>query len=97
MQGKSYSASFKFKVVRKALSSDLVDAERTRGFGMDILAYDAQHNDFLADLVGFEYVDLPELMERSRIVTIHCPLNDATHHLIDHDELQTDTGRRDHH
>ncbi len=59
-----------------------------RGFGMDVLAYDPQTDKFVAELLDFEYVDLPELLSESHIVSLHCPLNDATHHLLDEEQLE---------
>lgn len=48
-----------------------------RGFGMKILAYDVQQSNHYA-----EYCDLDELLRRSDIVSLHCPLNNSTHHLL---------------
>ena len=49
-----------------------------RGFGMNVIAYDL----FPAKDSGIEYVPLDELLERSDIISLHCPLTDATWHLI---------------
>ncbi len=48
-----------------------------RGFGCRVLAYDPQPQG------DFEFVDLPVLLAESDIVSLHCPLLPATHHLID--------------
>jgi D-lactate dehydrogenase len=50
-----------------------------RGFGMRILAHDRYPDPD----VEAEYVALPELFNRSDVVTLHCPLTPDTHHLID--------------
>ncbi len=50
-----------------------------RGFGMNIVAYDP----FPAKDSGIEYVPLDELITRSDIISLHCPLTKETHHLID--------------
>jgi len=52
------------------------------GFGCDVLATDLTED---ADLIaaGVRYVPLPVLLARSDIITLHCPLTPATHHLID--------------
>ncbi len=50
-----------------------------RGFGMKVLAYDK----FPAADSGIEYVELMELMERSDIISLHCPLTAETRHMID--------------
>ena len=52
-----------------------------RGFGARLLAYDAYPNaDFLA--MGGQYVSLEELLASSDIISLHCPLNASTFHLI---------------
>ena len=50
-----------------------------RGFGMNVIAYDK----FPAENSGIEYVSLGELFERNDIISLHCPLTEETHHLID--------------
>lgn len=49
-----------------------------RGFGMHVIAYDK----FPAKDSGIEYVELEELLRRSDIISLHCPLTDETRHLI---------------
>ena len=62
-------------------------AKMARGFGMNILAYDIQRNDFLSELIGFDYVDLETLVEQSHIISLHCPLTESTRYIIDEDML----------
>lgn len=50
-----------------------------RGFGMDVIAYDP----FPAVNSGINYVPLDELLSRSDIISLHCPLTKETHHIID--------------
>ncbi len=52
------------------------------GFGCTILAVDPAP-DAACIAVGVRYVELPELLAASDIVSLHCPLTPATHHLID--------------
>jgi len=53
-----------------------------KGFGCPILACDVVQNPkCVAD--GVRYVSLPELVKRSDIITLHCPLTPETHHLVD--------------
>lgn len=53
-----------------------------KGFGCQLLCHDPVENaDVLA--MGADYVDLDRLMTASDIITLHCPLTDETHHLID--------------
>lgn len=52
------------------------------GFGCKLLAHDAYVNpDCTA--IGVEYVGLDELLSRSDVVSLHCPLTPETRHLID--------------
>src|SRR3546814_15393030 len=70
-------------------SSDLgaVVANILQGFGCTLLAFDPVPDEILEQR-GVTYVPFPELMERSDIVTIHCPLTPQTHHLIDANSLK---------
>lgn len=60
-----------------------VFADICRGFGMEVLAYDK----FPAQNSGLHYVDLPELFEKSDIISLHCPLTEETHHMIGADSI----------
>lgn len=51
------------------------------GFGMRILAYDLYENETLIGK-GVEYVELDTLFEQADIISLHCPLNDETKHII---------------
>ena len=50
-----------------------------RGFGMNVIAYDP----FPAKDSGIAYVSLDELLAKSDIISLHCPLTDETRHMID--------------
>ncbi|MEN9871203.1 MAG: hypothetical protein RLZZ171_2195, partial [Cyanobacteriota bacterium] len=52
------------------------------GFGCRILAYDLKPNQKFAEQFG-QYVSLEDLFCQSDIISLHCPLTDDTHHLID--------------
>ncbi len=58
-----------------------------RGFGMDVLAYDLVQQPLLAEVLGFRYVALDELIAQSDIVTLHLPYLPSTHHLLDRARL----------
>lgn len=52
------------------------------GFGCRLLGHDPARSEAFAGLGG-SYVALAELFARSDIITLHCPLNPGTRHLID--------------
>jgi D-lactate dehydrogenase len=52
------------------------------GFGCHLLATDPYPSERVRGL-GARYVELPELLRESDIVTLHCPLTAETTHLID--------------
>jgi len=51
-------------------------------FGCSVIASDT-HRNSEAEKLGLRYVELSELFRVSDIITLHCPLLPATHHLID--------------
>ena len=70
-------------------------AQLALAFGMKVLAndpyvrivYDPNTWDGLTPTPKIEMVGLEELLKRSDVVTLHCPLNQETHHLISTREL----------
>ena len=54
-----------------------------RGFGMRVLAYDKFPAQNLDNGDTIRYVTLDELFEKSDIISLHCPLTEDTHHIID--------------
>ncbi len=59
-----------------------------RGFGMNLLVYDQFRDEKFAAEAGFEYADLNILLEKSDILSLHCPLTKDTHHLINEDSIR---------
>ena len=59
-----------------------------KGFGMRAVAYDVKQDSLVAEVLGFEYVPLDELLQQSDIISLHAPLTPSTHHLINRDNLQ---------
>jgi len=53
-----------------------------KGFGMNVIAYDVKKNPFMSEFLGFKYVGLDELLQKSDIISLHAPYNKHTHHLI---------------
>ncbi len=55
-----------------------------KGFQMQILAYDPYPNPGL----DVTYVSLEELMKRSDVISLHCPLTEDTRHLVNRKTIQ---------
>lgn len=51
------------------------------GFGCKIIAYDIMPSEELKDL-GITYEGIDDLLSKSDIISLHCPLNAETHHLL---------------
>ncbi len=60
-----------------------VFANICKGFEMRVLAYDK----FPDPDTGLEYVSLEELFSASDVISLHCPLTDETHHIIDEEAI----------
>ena len=58
-----------------------------RGFGMKVLAYDKFPAKEIEDGERVRYVELDEIFEKSDVISLHCPLTEETHHLINEDAL----------
>ena len=56
------------------------------GLGCRLLGHDPAENPACKQL-GMRYVPLPELFSESDVITLHCPLTPATHHMINNDAL----------
>jgi len=59
-----------------------------RGFNMNVLAYDVRPQPLLAEVLGFSYAPLGELLQRADIITLHTPYMPQTHHLINRDSFK---------
>lgn len=58
-----------------------------KGFGMEVLAFDVNQNRLIAEVLGFRYAELPELLRMADIVTLHAPYTPRTHHMINRESL----------
>jgi lactate dehydrogenase-like 2-hydroxyacid dehydrogenase len=58
-------------------------ARRARGFGLRLLATPTRSPMTDDERAGVAFVELPELLATSDVVTLHCPLTPETRHLID--------------
>ncbi len=68
-------------------------SQKAACLGLNVIACDPflAHEDF--DEYGIQSVDLEELLSESDIISLHIPLNNATHHLINRNALsQVKTG-----
>ncbi|HEX7088545.1 MAG TPA: NAD(P)-dependent oxidoreductase [Longimicrobiales bacterium] len=54
-----------------------------RAFGMDVVAYDIAPQPLLAEVLGFRYVPLHDLLGAADVLTLHAPLSPETRHLMD--------------
>lgn len=65
----------------------LVTANILKGFGCRVLGYDiAKPAD--CDELGIEFTDLETLYAQSDIISLHCPLTPATHHIINRNSIE---------
>jgi D-lactate dehydrogenase len=58
------------------------------GFGMTVSAYDKFPNNKIAQELNFKYTSLDNLYIHSDIISLHCPLNTETHHLINKNAIK---------
>ncbi len=57
-------------------------ARIARGFEIKVIAYDIKKDYKLAKKLGFKYTNFNNLLKNSDIITLHCPYNKKTYHLI---------------
>ena len=58
-----------------------------KGFGMNVLVYDVRQEPLLAEVLGFTYAPFEELLKSSDVISLHVPLNKATHHMVNRDNI----------
>lgn len=58
-------------------------ADRARGLGMRVAAYDPLLPDAAFEAAGVERADLDDVLSMSDVVSVHVPLLPETHHLLD--------------
>ena len=63
-------------------------ARRARGFDMELLYHSRSAKPDIESELGMTRVELPELLQRSDFVSLHCPLTPETHHLIGRREME---------
>ena len=57
-----------------------------QGFGCQVIAYDVKPNQACSDS-GVSYLSLHEVLKQASILSLHCPLNPDTFHMINADTL----------
>lgn len=62
-------------------------ARRARGLGMTVLAFDPYFPPERAAALGVPLVELETIWAESDFITLHAPLTDSTHHLINRETL----------
>ncbi len=65
-----------------------VFARLMRGVGCQVLAYDPHPHEGLSQEEGIRYVALSELWQQSNIVSLHCPLTEQTHHIVNESAIK---------
>jgi len=59
-----------------------------KGFGMKVIAFDVKKDLKLAGKLDFKYVLFDNLLKNSDIISLHCPYNKKTHHLINNKNIK---------
>jgi D-3-phosphoglycerate dehydrogenase / 2-oxoglutarate reductase len=62
-------------------------AQKARAFGLEVVAYDPYLRGRETQMDGTQLVDLDELLACADFVSVHCPLNASTRHLLGEREL----------
>lgn len=58
-----------------------------KGFSMNVLAFDLFPDNNFAQQYQIHYTTLENLLKESDIITLHCPYNQSTHHLINENNI----------
>ncbi|WP_018607425.1 2-hydroxyacid dehydrogenase [Uliginosibacterium gangwonense] len=58
-----------------------------KGFGCSLLAYDTHESPQIAAEIGFEYVSIERLIREANVISLHLPLTQNSHHILNADTL----------
>ncbi|PLK49369.1 2-hydroxyacid dehydrogenase [Uliginosibacterium sp. TH139] len=53
-----------------------------KGFGCKLIAYDPYENPAIAAEIGFEYASLERVLAEADVISLHLPLTEQSHHII---------------
>jgi len=59
-----------------------------KGFSMNVKAFDTHKNDFLSEVLDFQYEELDEILKTSDIISLHMPFNKNTKHFINKERIK---------
>lgn len=58
-----------------------------RALSMEVLAYDVRESALVAEILGFRYAPLEEVLGSADVISLHAPLTDATRRMINRESL----------
>lgn len=58
-----------------------------KGFGANVLAYDIYQDDQAAKELDFTYTTLDEIYKNADIISLHCPLTEKNHNMINEESM----------
>ena len=53
-----------------------------RAFSMKVLVFDVNRDEFMADVLGYQYVSFDEALKKADIISLKAPNNIHTHHMM---------------
>ncbi|MFB6204437.1 MAG: NAD(P)-dependent oxidoreductase [Candidatus Nanohaloarchaea archaeon] len=59
-----------------------------KGFGMEVIASDPRPDRMAENRLGFMYVSTEDLLRQADIISLHCPLTEATRHMLSSEEFE---------
>lgn len=62
-------------------------ARRAMGYKMNVIYNKRERDEKLEKELGVQFVELPELLSKSDFVTLHVPLTEETHHMVNKETL----------
>jgi D-lactate dehydrogenase len=65
----------------------MIFAQIMHGFGCSLLGYDMYPKPQFQDIGAAQYVELPELLAKADVISLHCPLTPENYHLINTDTI----------